>query len=82
MGKVKKVSIIYLIHAYNIILYSRKLWRGLIWQFGEFGKDSQIKNLPIIIDYMPMTLRIQITKFTVDFMYNVMYIATEFRKRQ
>ena len=52
MGKVKKVSIIYLIHAYNIIiLYSRKLWRGLIWQFGEFGKDSQIKNLPMIIDY-------------------------------
>ena len=49
MGKVKKVSVVYLIHA--CILYSRKLWRGLIWQFGEFGKGSQIKNLPITIDY-------------------------------
>ena len=35
----------------------------LIWQFGELGQDSQIKNSLIqIIACMPMVLRIQIAK--------------------
>ena len=42
------------------------LARFLIWQFGELGKDRQIKNSPIwIIVCVPMALRIQIAKLKV-----------------
>ena len=38
--------------------------RFLIWRFGKFGKDHQIKNSPIYINACtPMVLHIQITKF-------------------
>ena len=46
--------------------YSGKVWRGLIWRFGEFGEGRQIKNSPIyIIACTPMALRTQIAKFKV-----------------
>ena len=38
----------------------------LIWQFGELGKDRQIKNSPIwIIECWPVALRIQIAKYKI-----------------
>ena len=48
--------------AYIYIPFSGKFWWSF-W-FGEFGKDCQIKNLPIlIIACVPMALRIQIATF-------------------
>ena len=45
-------------------MYNGKLWRGLIWRFGELGKDRQIKTRQLKLNVcMPVMLNIQIAKF-------------------
>jgi hypothetical protein len=42
------------------------LVRFLIWRFGEFGIDCQIKNSPIYLNaYAPMAVNIQIAKLKI-----------------
>ena len=54
-----------IIIATSIVITTIKreaLARFLIWRFGKFSKDRQIKNLSIYINAcVPMVLRIQIT---------------------
>ena len=68
--------------AFTINNHTRagKFGEVLIWRFGKFGKDCQIKNLPIlIIACAPMALRFQITKFntrqTFPLYYGIIHVT-------
>ena len=57
------VSFVYSFGVYRIV---GNFGEVLIWRFGEFGKDGQIKNSAVrIIACMPMALRIQIAKLNI-----------------